>query len=205
MHVERALIRLHKGDVAGDQNAGISIVGAHTQGNVAAPAKTPAALTVKRSAYFHLGGDSSVADVAPPQKDKLERCLDPCGLVKLESESEMAITAEVEESAVPSPMLHSIARRRGGMSSSKKEKAPTLAFAYGLQPFKVVHDIVPHSSSIGDTHFCVFPSTSGRVVSHQRDDKVKLFKVLRENLEQIKAGTLDIGSMRTIRLRVDGD
>ncbi|KAF8268574.1 hypothetical protein EI94DRAFT_1727365 [Lactarius quietus] len=136
MHVERALIRLHKGD-----------------GNVAAPVKTPAALTVKRSAYFHLGGDSSVAT-----------CLDPSG-------SEIAITAEVEESAVPSPMLHSTARRRGGMSSSKKARRRHW-------PFKVVHDIVPHSSSIGDTHFCVFPSTSGAS---------ELFKVLRENLEQIKA------------------
>ena len=34
----------------------------------------------------------------------------------------------------------------------------------------------------------------------QRDDKLALFKVLRENLESIKAGTLDTRSMRTIRL-----
>ncbi len=37
----------------------------------------------------------------------------------------------------------------------------------------------------------------------QRDDKVALFKVLRENLERVKAGTLDTGSMRAIRLRAD--
>ncbi|KAI9462883.1 uracil-DNA glycosylase-like protein [Lactarius psammicola] len=80
---------------------------------------------------------------------------------------------------------------------------PAPAFAYGLQPFKAVHNTVPHSASVGETLFCVFPSSSGRVVSHQRDDKVALFKVLRENLERIKAGTLDTGSMQAIRLRSD--
>ncbi|KAH9171552.1 uracil-DNA glycosylase-like protein, partial [Lactarius sanguifluus] len=83
---------------------------------------------------------------------------------------------------------------------------PTPAFAYGLQPFKAVHDTMPHvrnSSIVGETLFCVFPSTSGRVVSHQRDDKVALFKVLREDLERVKAGTLDTGSMRIIHLRGD--
>ena len=37
----------------------------------------------------------------------------------------------------------------------------------------------------------------------QRDDKVALFKELRENLARIKAGTLDTRSMRIIRLRID--
>ena len=37
----------------------------------------------------------------------------------------------------------------------------------------------------------------------QRDDKVALFKALKANLERIKAGTLDTGSMQIIRLRVD--
>jgi hypothetical protein len=37
----------------------------------------------------------------------------------------------------------------------------------------------------------------------QRDDKVALFKALRENLEYIKAGTLDTGSMRLVRLSSD--
>ncbi|KAH8992737.1 uracil-DNA glycosylase-like protein [Lactarius akahatsu] len=59
------------------------------------------------------------------------------------------------------------------------------------------------STSVGETLFCVIPSTSGRVVSHQRDDKVALFKVLREDLERIKAGTLDTGFMRIIHLRAD--
>ena len=80
-----------------------------------------------------------------------------------------------------------------------------------------------------ETLFCVFPSTSGRVVSHQvrrtcaiygyaprlafigftdadftqRNDKVALFRILRENLEHIKAGTLDTSSMRLVRLSRD--
>ena len=80
-----------------------------------------------------------------------------------------------------------------------------------------------------ETLFCVFPSTSGRVVSHQvrhtcgymdthphlafmvltdadyiqRDDKVALFKMLRDNLEHIKAGTLDTSSMRLVCLSSD--
>ncbi|KAH9005564.1 uracil-DNA glycosylase-like protein [Lactarius hatsudake] len=58
-------------------------------------------------------------------------------------------------------------------------------------------------ASVDETLFCVFPSTSGRVVSHQRGDKVALFKALREDLEHIKAGTLDTGSMRAIRLLED--
>jgi hypothetical protein len=37
----------------------------------------------------------------------------------------------------------------------------------------------------------------------QRDDKVALFKTLRENLEHIKAGTLDTSSMRVVRLADD--
>ncbi|KAI9443716.1 hypothetical protein BJY52DRAFT_444268 [Lactarius psammicola] len=107
------------------------------------------------------------------------------------------------------PVLSSLSHsttRRGGMSSTPRpvpaKALPAPAFAYGLQPFKAVHNTVPHSASVGETLFCVFPST-GRVVSHQRDDKVALFKVLRENLERIKAGTLDTGSMQAIRLRPD--
>ncbi len=76
---------------------------------------------------------------------------------------------------------------------------------------------------VRETLFCVFPSTSGRVVSHQvrricphrvfmvfmdakhtqRDDKVALFRMLREDLERIKAGTLDTNSMQLVRLSGD--
>jgi hypothetical protein len=82
---------------------------------------------------------------------------------------------------------------------------------------------------VRETLFCVFPSTSGRVVSHQvrctcgymdtppltwrlcftdadytqRDDKVALFKMLRDDLEHIKAGTLDTSCMRHVRLAND--
>ena len=37
----------------------------------------------------------------------------------------------------------------------------------------------------------------------QRDDKVALFKTLREDLELIKAGTLDTSSMHLVRLSGD--
>jgi len=37
----------------------------------------------------------------------------------------------------------------------------------------------------------------------QRDDKVALFKTLREDLERIKAGTLDTSSMQLVRLSGD--
>jgi hypothetical protein len=39
---------------------------------------------------------------------------------------------------------------------------------------------------------------------YKRNDKVALFKALRENLERIKAGTLDTGSMPIICLPADG-
>lgn len=182
LHVERALNHhLLKSDAAGDQNAGITL-GAHAEGIVLEPAKTPATATLKdeRSVYFLVDGDTPV--IERPPKTELEGC---CGGVKLEESEQNATT-----------------RRRSGISSSRKDKAP--AFAYGLQPFKAVHDMVPHSSSVGETLFCVFPSTSGRVVSHQRDDKLALFEALRESLEHIKAGTLDTGSMRIIHLQADG-
>jgi len=37
----------------------------------------------------------------------------------------------------------------------------------------------------------------------QRDDKVALFKMLRDNLEHIKTGNLDTSSMRLVRLSSD--
>ncbi|KAF8491315.1 uracil-DNA glycosylase-like protein, partial [Russula emetica] len=73
-------------------------------------------------------------------------------------------------------------------------------FVYGIQPYKAVHDVVPKNATVRETLFCVFPSSSGRVVSHQRNDKVVLFKKLREDLELIKAGTFDTSSMQLVGL-----
>ncbi|KAH9954776.1 uracil-DNA glycosylase-like protein [Russula dissimulans] len=73
-------------------------------------------------------------------------------------------------------------------------------FAYGLQPYKALHDVVPENASVRETLFYVFPSTSGRVVSHQLKDKVKLFKTLKQNLEPIKAGNIDTSTMSPVRL-----
>ncbi|KAH9025969.1 hypothetical protein EDB85DRAFT_203461 [Lactarius pseudohatsudake] len=193
-HVERAL-KL-KGDATGNRNAGIredlthlSLVGA--QGQPAA--KTAVALKDGRSAYFHSVGDAP--DMERPTKAEPERTIGV--VVKLE-ESGSDVSSQVVETANATPLSpsvpHSTTRRGGPRPASKRAKAlPAPAFAYGLQPFKAVHDTMPHSASVGETLFCAFPSTSGRVVSHQRDDKVALFKVLREDLERIKAGTLDTG------------
>ncbi|KAI0302820.1 uracil-DNA glycosylase-like protein [Multifurca ochricompacta] len=83
------------------------------------------------------------------------------------------------------------------LSKSKSKTGVTPTFAYGLQPYKAVHDA---KASIHETLFYVFPSTSGRVVSHQRNDKVELFKRLKEDLERLKSDTLDTGFMRVIHL-----
>ncbi|KAH9047471.1 hypothetical protein EDB83DRAFT_2403295 [Lactarius deliciosus] len=207
-HVERAL-KL-KGDAAGNNNAGIRedlthlSLGAHSQGQPAA--KTAVPPKDGRSAYFHSVGDAPV--IARPTKTEPE-CIDFCGVVVKLEESGSDVSSKVVETAnatplSPSSLPHSMTRHDDPRPASKKAKAlPAPAFAYGLQPFKAVHDTTPHSASVCETLFCVFPSTSGRVVSHQRDDKVALFKVLRENLKGVKAGTLDTGSMRTIRLLVD--
>ena len=137
-HVERALSHHHhhlpKSD-PGDQNAGITL-GAHTsvQGNVLLlllsepePAKTP--VTVPRkdeiSVYFPLGGSGDTPVVERPLKAEPKGALDFCESVKLEESEQKVIT-----------------QRRGGISSLRKDKAPRApAFAYGLQPFKAVHDM----------------------------------------------------------------
>lgn len=132
------------------------------------------------------------------------------------------------------------------VQATPKKAAARPVFAYGLQPYKAVHDVIPkvrtaparglfcfdltalfllQAATVRETLFCVFPSTSGRVVTHQvrcifvtcgsypqglydifghahtqRKDKVALFKVLRENVEHIRAGNLDTSSMQLVRL-----
>ncbi|KAI9444042.1 hypothetical protein H4582DRAFT_1918883 [Lactarius indigo] len=211
LHVERAL---KGGDATGNKNAGTRdhlSLGAHSKGQLAA--KTAVALKDGRSAYFHLVDDTPVIeDVERPPKAELEH-VDFCAVVKLEEDgsdvsSKLDTISKVEETVdvtpASSPLPHSTKQRDSPRPASKKAKVvPALAFTYGLQPFKAVHDTMPRSASVGETLFCVFPSTSGRVVSHQRDDKVALFKVLREDLERVKAGTIDTGSMRIVHLRAD--
>ena len=164
LHVERALSLL-KGDVAGNQNTGIienpvhPSLGARSQEHVTEPIKTPVALKDSRSAYFPLDGDTSaMAGIEWLPKAELEPFLNFCGAVKLEesgsdvSPEEQKTVSEVEDTAettpvpLPSPLSTT---RRGGVSSaprfaSKNAKPPAPAFAYGLQPFKAVHDMVPH-------------------------------------------------------------
>ncbi|KAN0116438.1 DNA glycosylase [Russula decolorans] len=99
-------------------------------------------------------------------------------------------------SAVSSPSSPVTPRRAAAAAQ------PT--FVYGIQPYKSVHDVVPKNATVRETLFCVFPSSSGRVVTHQRNDKVVLYKKLREDLELIKAGTFDTSSMQLVRLVPQG-
>ena len=164
LHVERALILL-KGDEAGNENAGIiedpvqSSLGARSQEHVAEPTRTSAVLKDGRSAYFLLDGDTlAMADIERLPKTEPESSFDFCGVVKLEeSRSDVSPKQETTESNVednaettpgPSPLPLPMTRR-GGISSaplsgSKKARPAAAAFAYGLQPFKAVHDMVPY-------------------------------------------------------------
>ena len=80
---------------------------------------------------------------------------------------------------------------RGSVTPARatpKKAAARPVFAYGLQPYKAVHEVIPkvrtapargsfcfdltapfllQVANVRETLFCVFPSTSGRVVSHQ--------------------------------------
>ncbi|KAI0312599.1 uracil-DNA glycosylase-like protein [Amylostereum chailletii] len=73
-------------------------------------------------------------------------------------------------------------------------KAREARFIWGLQPHKLVHD----TGCVSETLFFVVPSTSARVVSHQLDDKVKLFTLLKTILESVKANTLDTASFAIV-------
>ncbi|KAF8523411.1 uracil-DNA glycosylase-like protein [Gautieria morchelliformis] len=83
------------------------------------------------------------------------------------------------------------------------------SFEWGLQPYKLKAIITDKQydiecpmpgSPVTETLFWVMPSTSGRVVSHQLNDKVKLFSRLRMNLEKIKSNNLDTSGMAVIPL-----
>ncbi|TFY80703.1 hypothetical protein EWM64_g3308 [Hericium alpestre] len=70
---------------------------------------------------------------------------------------------------------------------------------YGLQPLKVVHDAA-EDGAVRETLFFVVPSSSPRVVSHQLDDKVELFALLKEQVDQAKRGVLDTSYMSVVPL-----
>jgi len=78
-------------------------------------------------------------------------------------------------------------------SPSKGKSKKSSAASVGLQPYKLIYDIERSEqidqTSVRETFFFVVPSTSGRVVSHQLPDKVKLFrwsKGCRGELQTIK-------------------
>jgi len=85
-----------------------------------------------------------------------------------------------------------------------KSKKPDVANV-GLQPYKLVYDVEPseqidQNSSVRETLFFVVPSTSGRVVSHQLQDKVELFADLNATVENYKQHKIDSTKMAAIPL-----
>ncbi|TFK49244.1 DNA glycosylase, partial [Heliocybe sulcata] len=82
--------------------------------------------------------------------------------------------------------------KKKGVEKSKDE-------GYCLQPYKVIH---PEQGErrLCETFFFVVPSTSGRVVSHQLLDKVKLFTTLHDLVEEVKTGKFDTHSFAIVTL-----
>ncbi|KIM78187.1 hypothetical protein PILCRDRAFT_75863 [Piloderma croceum F 1598] len=76
--------------------------------------------------------------------------------------------------------------------SKGKSKKSTLNDV-GLQPYRF-------KFSVHETFIFVVPSTSGRVVSHQLPDKVKLFSGLKAAVEDYKQSRINSSQMSTITL-----
>ncbi|KAI0052051.1 DNA glycosylase [Auriscalpium vulgare] len=57
-----------------------------------------------------------------------------------------------------------------------------------------------HQSIVAETLFFVVPSTSGRVVSHQLNDKIVLFTALKHLLDRLKDGEVDTSHMAVVCL-----
>lgn len=90
-------------------------------------------------------------------------------------------------------------------SSPRKKTRKGKDEGYGLQPYKAVHPSADRDeiSTVRETLFFVVPSTSGRVVSHQLPDKVRLFTTLHDVVDQMKSGALDTDSMAVVELLKD--
>ncbi|KIL64257.1 hypothetical protein M378DRAFT_11630 [Amanita muscaria Koide BX008] len=67
----------------------------------------------------------------------------------------------------------------------------------GFQPFKLVYVKDPETS-VHETLFYALPSTSGRVVQFQREDKAMLLRELKTKLIDIKTGQFDTNYMHTV-------
>ncbi|CAL1708129.1 unnamed protein product [Somion occarium] len=85
--------------------------------------------------------------------------------------------------------------KRKGKSKGKKSKKST--FDWGIQPYKAVHGT---AYEVTETLFFVMPSTSGRVVSHQLNDKVKIFAALRDRIVEAKNASIETSAMKVIPL-----
>ncbi|TFY54345.1 hypothetical protein EVG20_g9740 [Dentipellis fragilis] len=79
-----------------------------------------------------------------------------------------------------------------------KPKKPKADSGLGLQPLKVVHAPKAEDGATLETLIYVVPSTSGRVISHQLPDKIKLFAILKGHVDDSKAGALDTSTMAVV-------
>ncbi|TCD64990.1 hypothetical protein EIP91_003356 [Steccherinum ochraceum] len=89
-----------------------------------------------------------------------------------------------------------VGSKRG--KQAKRGKKVKTVFNWDIQPFKVVHSESDHA--VKESLFFVMPSTSGRVVSHQLPDKVKLFSTLRDRVGEVRDGSVDTSDMAVISL-----
>lgn len=120
--------------------------------------------------------------------------------VKLEDEVKLeALDAEAKlEDVVKSEDEEIDPDRQLPSSVTTQKKTKAKSFNWGLQPYKFLFTKESETSAKQETLIYVMPSTSGRVVSHQLTDKVKLFKTLHDTVQNIKQGELDTSEFTPI-------
>jgi len=113
-------------------------------------------------------------------------------------EKGLLVTCNVSDGSPNSPVNRSPSKSPKKSPRSKSAKAKN--DGYGLQPYKIVHAVNGQgsTSNVRETLFFVSPSSSGRVVSHQLPDKVRLFEQLRDNVQAYKDGKLDTSAMTPV-------
>ncbi|KZT66634.1 DNA glycosylase [Daedalea quercina L-15889] len=82
-----------------------------------------------------------------------------------------------------------------GVTIAKKTgKTP---FPYDIQQYKVVHQL-QDGHEVSETLFFVLPSSSARVAAYQKEDKIKLFALLKRRLHEVKARSMNTSSMAVV-------
>ncbi|KAG6837471.1 hypothetical protein H0H93_009014 [Arthromyces matolae] len=101
----------------------------------------------------------------------------------------------VEEQAASVPvLLEKLGKYRPKMFNSKGKLKKS---EIGLQGYKIVY---PLNEPAMETLFYALPSPSARVVQPQKTEKIKLFGVLKEVLQELKEGKLDTRNLELVTL-----